>query len=139
MNVAATHTNFPHFPSSPYVQDIVVSLVLVVGFVVSGLTQAVCGGKLKKSDEVWWKETAAATVSHTFHPHIHTVRYILSYVLWQPRWLLFAHCASLESHLYPSQVLSFVCAVLAGLLALWSLLFIVRRWYYKILQYMSLP
>jgi hypothetical protein len=38
-----------------------------------------------------------------------------------------------------SQVLCFVSAVLAGVLAVWSVLFLVRRWYYKTLQYMSLP
>ena len=46
-------------------QDIAVSLLLVVGFVASAIMECVFAAKLESRDDKWWKQTAAAAVSHT--------------------------------------------------------------------------
>ena len=46
------------------VQDITVSLLLLVGFVASGIVECVFAAELESRDEIWWKETAAAAVSY---------------------------------------------------------------------------
>ncbi|CAI8009249.1 hypothetical protein GBAR_LOCUS6245 [Geodia barretti] len=93
LNIGAINLQMRKF----FIVDITVSLLLLVGFVTSGIVECVFAAKLESRDEILWKETSAAAVS------------------------------------------CFVSAVLAGVLAVWSVLFLVRRWYYKILQYMSLP
>ena len=45
-------------------QDITVSLLLLVGFVTSGIVECVFAAKLESRDEILWKETSAAAVSY---------------------------------------------------------------------------
>ena len=84
-------------------QDIVLSVVLVVGFAVSGIVEGVSSAKLENRGEDWWKHTAAASVSLT-HTRACVRAHVAQCPLWSgcklPALLAFAACYSLTNSPY---------------------------------------